>query len=367
MPKKRLRKIFISATGQNDGKTVASLGLIYAFGEKFRQVGFIKPVGQRYVIEKNEKVDEDSVLIKRLCNIEGKIKDMSPIAVERGFTKKYILKGGKKRLVQKIKTAFKHVAEGKDLVVIEGTGHAGVGSVFDLSNAAVARMLGSKVIIVSSGGIGKPIDEIMLNAALFKKEGVKVAGVIINKVRPEKYDKINRLVRLGLKRKGLKVLGVVPYRNLLSAPTMEQVLEELDFELLSGRKNLAVSVKRILVGAMGPRAALKYFSDKSLIITPGDREDMISAVVGFQKERAKEGLRVAGIVLSGGLRPKAKVIDLVKRTGIPLLLAKGDTYSVASKIHDLTVKIRPQDLEKARIIRDLIEKYVDIEMLLRRL
>ncbi len=364
MPKKKVRRIFISATGQNDGKTVVSLGLICVFKERFKKVGFIKPVGQRYLIERGEKVDEDSVLIERACGIECAIKDMSPVAIERGFTKQYILKGGKKELLRRIKHSFRAVSRGNELVIIEGTGHAGVGSVFDLSNAAVAKMLNSKVVIVSSGGIGRPIDEIMLNSALFEKAGVKVAGVIINKVRPEKYEQINRIVRKGLKKKGLRVLGVIPYREMLSEPTIGQVLEELHFKSLSNTGNLETIVDKILVGAMSPHDALRYFSDRSLIITPGDREDMILAVVGFQMDKAKDGVRIAGLILSGGIQPHKSVVDLVKRAGIPLLLAEGDTYSVAAKVHDLTVKIRPEDARKVRIIKNMIEKHVDIEMLL---
>lgn len=364
---KKVRRIFISATGQNDGKTVLSLGLIFAFKERFARVGFIKPVGQRYVIERGEKVDEDSVLIEQACDIECAIKDMSPIAIERGFTKKYILGGRKKELAARIKSSFKAVAKDKDLVVIEGTGHAGVGSVFDLSNADVARMLGAKVVIVSSGGIGRPIDEIMLNKALFEKEGLNISGVIINKVRPEKYTEINRIVRKGLNRKGLKVLGVIPYKELLSEPTIGQVRAELNLQLLSSDGSLGTSVGKILVGAMSPHDALRYFSDKSLIITPGDREDMILAVVGFQMDRIACGIKIAGIILSGGIKPHKTVIDLVKRANIPLLLAKGDTYSVASRVHDLTVKIRPEDSQKTKIIKDLIEEYVDIDTLSKQL
>lgn len=364
---KKIRRIFISATGQNDGKTVVSLGLINAFKERFKKVGFIKPVGQRYLIEQGEKIDEDSVLIERVCEIECALKDMSPIAIERGFTQKYILKNIHKELVQRIKLSFRAVSRDQDLVIIEGTGHAGVGSVFDLSNATVAKRLRSKVIIVSSGGIGRPIDQIMLNKALFEKEGVKIAGVIINKVKPEKYEQINRIVRMGLKRKGLKVLGVIPYQELLSEPTVRQICEELNFEVLSSEGSMGTRVSNILVGAMSPHDALRYFANRSLIITPGDREDMILAVIGFQMAKTEEKVRIAGIVLSGGLRPHQTVIDLAKKAEIPILTAKGDTYSVASKIHDLTVKVRPEDLEKTRMINSLIEQYVNIEMLAKQL
>lgn len=364
MPTKKVHRIFISATGQNNGKTVVSLGLIYALREYYAKIGFIKPVGQRYVVAEGEKVDEDSILIEKSCHIGCAMKDMSPVAVERGFTKDYILKSRKESLVRQIKDSFRTIAKDKDLVIIEGTGHAGVGSVFDLSNATVARMLHSKVIIVSSGGIGKPIDEIALNQALFEKEKVQIAGVIVNKVRAEKYDKVNRMVRLGLEKKGLRVLGVIPYQGILSEPSVRQVYEELDFQLLSGRDSaLERKIGNILVGAMAPHNALNYFTNKSLIITPGDREDMILSVIGFQMDNAGEGIEISGIVLTGGIKPHETVMQLAERVNIPLLLAPGDTYSVASSVHDLTIKIEPGDQEKERIIKDLIVKYVDIKAL----
>jgi BioD-like phosphotransacetylase family protein len=365
--KKALRKVFISATGQNDGKTTVSIGLIHAFRERFDRVGFIKPVGQRYLIERGKRIDEDSVLIEKICGIECSLQDMSPIAIEKGFTKKCILEGRSGELINKIKKSFERVCKGKDAVVIEGTGHAGVGSVFELSNATVAKMLSSKVVIVASGGIGRPIDEIMLSKALFDKEKVEVAGVIINKVRPEKYDKVNRIVRMGLKKRGLRVLGVIPYKGLLSEPTVAQVLEELKFELLTPGKRLNTYIDKILIGAMAPHDALRYFSDRSLVITPGDREDLLLAVVGFQMDRAPQGLRMAGIILSGGIRPHKTIVDLIKRAGIPLLLADGDTYSVASRVHDLTVKMKPEDSEKTRLAREMIKEYVDIDALIEQL
>ncbi|TAN61886.1 hypothetical protein EPN16_02620, partial [bacterium] len=182
------KKVYIAATQQNDGKTTVSMGLIFNFKERFKGIGFIKPIGQRYLEEDGQKVDEDSILIDDVFGIRCGIKDMSPIAVERGFTEKYILKPDKESIDSQIQQAFGRVSRGRDLVVIEGTGHAGVGSVFDHSNAAVAKSLGAKVILVSSGGVGRPIDEIMLNKALFDKEGVELIGVIINKVKQDKFD-----------------------------------------------------------------------------------------------------------------------------------------------------------------------------------
>ena len=363
-----MRRVFIAATKQNDGKTTIALGLIFNFQNVFKQIGFIKPVGQRYLEEDGFKVDEDSVLIEetlKICGIKCKLKDMSPVAVEKGFTENYISKPIRKAITKQIRESFKRVAQNKDLVVIEGTGHAGVGSVFDHSNAVVAKLLGSKVIMLSLGGIGRPIDEIVLNKALFEKEGVKVLGVIVNKVMPDKFGKINRLIRKGLKRKGIEVLGVIPYNSSLSYPTIRQILEETDYKMLFACSDAALDnhVAKIVIGAMQPKDAEKYIVDHSLVITPGDREDIIRLALDLYGR----GCKIAGIVLTGDLIPTQDFINQMQQACIPVLLAKQDTYTVASVVHDLTVKIRPTDKEKIETVKKLIHDYVDLSMIMKRM
>ena len=360
-----MKRVFIAATKQNDGKTTVSLGLIKNLQERFKKIGFIKPIGQRYLEEEGMKIDEDSILIEKICGIKCGLKDMSPIAVERGFTERYIARPEKDPISNQIKTSFNRVAKGNSAVIIEGTGHAGVGSVFDHSNAYVAKLLGSKVIIISSGGIGRPIDEILLNKALFEKEGVKVLGVIINKVLPEKFDKINRLVRRGLERKKVNVLGVIPYDPMLARPTIEQILEETDYELLCGKDYLERSVSEVIVGAMESHDAIKYIVNDSLIITPGDREDMIMTALSCFRSTDEKRLKVAGIVLTCGITPDAQIMNLLSKAQIPVLLAKADTYYVATSIHDLTVKIRPSDTDKVNAVIKLIKDNVDLDKILR--
>src|SRR5438034_11097819 len=182
--------------------------------------------------------------------------DMSPIAVEPDFTRKYLQSSNNDALIRKIQKAFDRVAWEKDFVLCEGSGHAGVGSVFDLSNAQVAKILHAKVIIVTQGGIGKPIDEVSLNQALFEKEGVEIIGVILNKVLLGKVDYVTEFARRGLKRKGLELLGVVPHQRILSQPTMDLIREELGAELLNSSDQLQNMVNDVVVGAMAAQAAM---------------------------------------------------------------------------------------------------------------
>lgn len=359
-----MRRIYVGATRQNDGKTISCIGLLAGFKKRVGKVGYIKPVGQRYQEIDGHKIDEDAVLMKEVYDIEGNIADMSPIAIPRGFTEDYIVRPRKDELHARINKAFAGISEGKDVMLIEGTGHAGVGSVFDFSNGDVANMLGTKVIIVSSGGIGKPIDEVMLNKSMFDQVGVEILGVIVNKVQPDKYDKVNHIVRKGFERKGLEVLGVIPYYPSLSNPNVEQLMEEMNGELLSGHRGLKNEVARTVIGAMPPHEALNYFTGDTLLITPGTREDLVlaamsSCVVGAGKKNC-----VSGIVLTGGTEPHPNVMELIKRTYIPVIMVQDDTFSIAAKIDHLIVKIRPSDTEKIQSAEALIEEHVDIDRIL---
>jgi hypothetical protein len=358
-------RVFIAATRQNDGKTTTSLGMIAALQAFHPRIGYIKPVGQRFVEIEEQKIDEDTVLMDSVFRLNCPLVDMSPIAVEPDFTRKYLQSSNNEALVKKIQKAFDRVAWEKEFVLCEGSGHAGVGSVFDLSNAQVAKILGAKVIIVTQGGIGKPIDEVSLNQALFEKEGVEIIGVIINKVIEEKLEFITEFARRGLKRKGLELLGVLPHRQVLSSPTIDLIREELKATMLNVSGDLQNLVEDVAVGAMGAHNALNLFKPGVLLITPGDREDIILAA--RTSLDGQKGAMMAGIVLTGNFKPSASVMKVIRSMPIPVLLAEKDSYHVASHVHDLTVKTRPGDAQKITLIRDLIAKHVDVERILNKL
>jgi len=358
-------RVFIAATRQNDGKTTISLGLLNRLREFYPRVGYIKPVGQRYVEIAEGKIDEDTVLMNEVYRLDCPLQDMSPIAIEPDFTRRYLESSNYDALVRKIEKAFDRVAWEKEFVLCEGSGHAGVGSVFDLSNARVARILGAKVVIVTRGGIGKPIDEVELNHALFEKEGVEVIGVIINKVTPEKIDYVADFARRGLKRKGLDLLGVLPHHQVLSNPTILALRDELKAEVLAGATELHRSVEDIVIGAMGAQNATRFFQRGMLIITPGDREDIVLAAATSSHAQCER--QIAGLVLTGGVKPTASVMRVLAEAPFPVLLAKDDSYAVASTVHDMTVKTHAEDQEKIQLIRDLIARHVDVKKLLKAL
>jgi BioD-like phosphotransacetylase family protein len=357
-------RVFIAATRQNEGKTTTSLGLLAALQQFYPRIGYIKPVGQRFVQIEEQKIDEDTVLMDQVYRLNCPLLDMSPIAVEPDFTRKYLQSSNNEALVKKIIKAFDRVAWEKDFVLCEGSGHAGVGSVFDLSNAQVAQILDAKVIIVTQGGIGKPIDEVYLNQAVFEREGVEVIGVILNKVTPDKIDYITEFARRGLKRKGLDLLGVLPHHHILSRPTVAAIQEELKARSLNKSGLMDNMVANVVVGAMSAANAVSHFKRGTLVITPGDREDIVLAAAAAASEPSRQ---LAGMVLTEKIKPVNGVLRVIEQAPFPVLLAEEDNYEVASQVHNLIGKTHAADTEKISVIRDLIATHVDVNKILRAL
>jgi BioD-like phosphotransacetylase family protein len=289
---------------------------------------------------------------------------MSPIAVHSTFTREFLDDPCKNHaaIVDQMCRAFDRAAFEKEYIIIEGTGHAGVGSVFNLSNADVAKRLKAKVIIVARGGIGRPIDEIAMNKALFAQAGVEVIGAIINKVQPDKMEMIEKYSQIALERMGIPLLGCIPVEKKLTVPKLNQVVEEVNGRWLNGREHGASErVDKVIIGAMAAKGLVDLLERGSLIITPGDREDILLGAI------AAEGIAgekvVSGIILTRNVLPHPKLMEMIAKTTIPVIICHNDSYEVASKINKMTVKTQPSDTDKIPIIKSLITKNIDLDVI----
>jgi len=360
-------RVFIAATQQNDGKTTTALGLFAVLKKRLGRIGFIKPVGQRFEQVGNQRIDEDSLLMDRTFGVQTPIEDMSPIAVEPDFTRRYIDNANNDFLVRRLQNSFDRACWEKEFCLIEGTGHAGVGSVFDLSNARVARLLQSKVILITRGGIGRPIDEVALNQALFEKEGVEIVGVILNKILPDKYEHVRDFARRGLERLGIELLGAIPAEPLLSSPTLNQIRRQVKGEFIHAGQESLLRVGKVIIGAMSARNVVSHITPQTLVITPGDREDIILTVLPGAVTENEPTPPITGLLLSGDLRPHPRVMEMIARSRVPVITTPFDSYTAASSIHSMTVKTMPGDHEKISRIQTVVEQYVDVDRLLEKL
>jgi BioD-like phosphotransacetylase family protein len=356
------KRIFIAATRMNAGKTTSSLALFAALRARTSKVGFIKPVGQRYVEVSGKQIDEDSVLLDAIFDVKVPMEAMSPISIHPNFTRQFLddPKNKLKNHIDRMCRAFDRAAYEKDYVIIEGTGHAGVGSVFDLSNAQVARRLNAKVIIVANGGIGRPIDEIAINKALFENAGVEVIGVIINKVIPQKLDFIKKYCGLALERMDIPLLGCIPIEEKLTVPCLKQVANELDADWINvGDSEENIRYEDVIIGAMTTENFHALLKPGVLIITTGDREDLILDAIKAEQKTDKH--LISGFVLTGDIKPSKALLKKIALTNIPVMLCRHESYYVASKINNMTVKTLPTDADKIPIIKNLITQNVDLD------
>jgi BioD-like phosphotransacetylase family protein len=359
------RRIFVAATRMNDGKTTACLGLFAALQNLYPRVGFIKPVGQRFVEVEGHKVDEDSYLLDMIYKVQVPIESMSPITIDPTFTRRFLANPAETYalLVDKISRAFDRVSWEKDFTLIEGTGHAGVGSIFDLSNARVASILDAKVVLVCPGGIGRPIDEIALNKALFDREGMEIIGAILNKVEVDKIALVEQYAGQGLARLGVPLLGVLPVQKMLSAPNLSQVAVEIGGRWLNGNVSGAHErILRVVVGAMTAKGIIDHLQPGNLLITPGDRDDVILAAISATSISGTKA--IAGIILTNDILPHPKLLELLAQTDLPVIAAEEDAYTITSKIHNMTVKTQPHDIDKIPVIKRLVMEHLDLQKLL---
>lgn len=386
-----MRQVYLAATGMNRGKTTFALGLLAAMLDRGLDTGFMKPVGQRYALVDDIPADEDAILVRSVFGIDDPLGVMSPVHIPRGFTSSFIRGEVVEDLGRRIDDAHEVVGGRHETLLIEGTGHAGVGSVIGLSNADVASRLGAAAVIVSEAGVGRAIDEIVLNRALFAQRGVPVVGAVVNKVDVVAHPKVPDVLRRGLALHDIDLLGVLPYRPILSNPTLTMLIEQMPGEILHEGDDMDRAIEHVAIGAMQPRHVLERIGPGSLLIVPGDRGDVINATIAANRTQvrldAEPGLldrlrrrsrfgrspddpaatSLAGMVFSGGYRPREREMAAIRDSGLFAYLVEEGTYEAASEVHDLLVKTHPADLAKIDEIKRLVAEHFDVEALLTRL
>jgi len=356
--------IYIAGTGQHSGKTLVSLGLVAALRERGLKVRYMKPVGQRAVQVGDIQVDEDVVLIKSVYDMPCEPQDANPITIPSGFTTDFVRETrSREPLIEKILAGFARVSEGADLVVVEGTGHAGVGSVIGLGNAQVASILGAGVVIVTGGGLGRPIDEYTLNRAQFDDEGCRVIGMVANKFLPEKVDELGPLLGDWLSQHSARLLGIIPYEPMLAEITMQQIADEMGAEVIHGAGNLNRRITECIIGAEPAHRLLYSLHPGVLAIIPGDRDDLVLAAVSCE-ELTPEMAGAIGICLTSGILPHQSVMRIIARSKAPVIAIDAGTYQVASEISDLVAKVLPSDAEKIETGKRLVSENLDLDALL---
>lgn len=358
------KAIFIAATGQHAGKTTLCLGLIAALKKYFPRLGFLKPIGQQHeLVQGGLRVDKDVVLFKEYFSLSSNYEDMSPVIFPSGFTRDFL--DGKVKLEplkKKILTAFETISSENDFTIVEGTGHVGVGSIINLNNAQVASSLGLDIVLIATGGIGSAFDELALNKELCDRMGIRLRGVILNRVYPEKREMVIRYISKALKRWAVPLIGCLPFDMLLNTPSMKDFESLFNTSLLAGEEFHYVHFETIRLVASSAETFKEFALPNQLIVTPAAREDIILALIDHHPESLE--CPSYGLILTGFKSPAPSIIEKLKKAQIPTLYASKTSFDVMRLITSFTAKIRKGDISKVEHAIQLVENHVNLSLLM---
>jgi hypothetical protein len=357
------KKLFIAATGQNCGKTTMSISLMHLARQKYARVGFIKPIGPKIEMFGDLMVDMDAALMAKAYGLEEDIHLMSPIALHKDFTKEFLAgRIDPQELENRLVAAVRELEKKYDYLIIEGAGHAGVGSIIGLNNAKVARLLDAPVIIVTGSGIGSVVDSLRLNMALFEKEGADVRLAVINKVRYDKRQNILGLVSLAFAKENLKIIGGFNFSPILANPTLGHISRLLGLPLRANSKERSRIIHNIQLGAASSQRVVDSLLEDTLLVVTGSRDELlvtISSLYHIPEYREK----IAGLIITGR-NPVSDISQkIVEDSGIPYIRVIVTTADIYTALNDDVAKITVEDVEKLNWIKEHAENEIDFEVI----
>ncbi len=361
--------LFIAATGQDVGKTTTCLGIMQGLQECFSSVGFIKPVGQKTIpAGQGVFVDKDVSLFKKHFQLTSSLEEMSPVIFPRGFTKKY-LDGevDNASLKQRILSSYQKMCAAHPFVLVEGTGHCGVGALCDLHNAQVASLLGLEVVLVTDGGLGKAFDQLTLNKSLLDQLGVPLRGVVLNRVKESKRDMLQHYFSKALAKWNVPLLGLIPESPLLTYPTVQDYLDLFKTSLISGHEHRLWHFEHFRLVATSLKVYEEVFVPNQLVITPATREDIILAKIRQHEATvasSDKGVFGGGVLMTGHISPSSAILDALKKSSLPSLYAKISAYDALQKISHFTAKIHEADTFKICKAIKHTRTYLDMNRML---
>jgi len=358
------KAIYIATTEPNSGKSIVSLGLMQLLLGKTAKVGYFRPIIDDF---ENGKIDNHIQTI--LSHFDVDLKPIDAYAYTRNQVVQLKNQDKDDEIISHIIHKFKAIEDRFDFVLVEGTDFSGEGAIIEWDiNALIAKNLGIPAVLITSG-IGKTLDELVGNLYMafdsFKEKGVEVLLTVANKVQPENLESVVAGLQNKLPKKVL--IGAIPINPVLGNPTVKEIADQLEGKVLFGEDFLNNQANGFSVGAMQLRNYLTHLKKDGLVITPGDRADIILGAL--QANISTNYPNLSGIVLTGGLIPEDSIIQLIEGLSdvIPIISVKEGTFAVTNKIGAIKPKIYADNTEKIVTSIQAFEKYVPVNELAERL
>ncbi len=348
--------IYIASSEPFSGKSVIALGLMNMLAGKTKKIAYFKPI----VNDLPEKVHDIHIeTIVSQFGLTTAYEDM--FAFTRDEVLRYRSEDNMSFVIDTIITKYKKLEQTHDFVLVEGTDFIAEGFSFEFeANISIAKNLGIPVILIIKGDNNTPeeiTNNLLSTYKSFTDKDVQVLVTIANKVHPTEVAELQAIFN---KRLPKSMSGtIIPLNKDLANPTMKEIIEVVKGKLLFGGNLLSSQVDHSIVGAMQLRNLLLRLQENTLIITPGDRGDII--ISALQANISKSYPKVAGMILTGGLEPDEPITRLVEglENVVPIVQVQSGTFETVNLVSSTQSQIYADNKLKIELAISTFDKYVD--------
>lgn len=351
------KTIFIASAEPGSGKSVITLGLVNMLLCKTQKVGFFKPVVNTVAGQK-----KDTHIQTVLEYFKLPVPYEEAFAFTRQEAMQYIENESRGEMIDTIINKFKRIEEQYDFTVLEGSDFTTEGVAFEFElNVLIAKNLGCPALLVISGE--NKTNAQIVNESLnllhnFKDDEVQVLGIIVNKIQKTQADMVRE--QLSRQLPADTILSIIPLDPGLQNPTVKDICEGLNGKLLFGGEYLHNRVDNFVTGAMHLPNFLSHIVENVLIVTPGDRGDII--IGSLQANLSSSYPKISGIVLSAGIQPEEPIRRLVEGLNnvVPIISVEAGTFQASTQAGAIKARITPDNPKKIQLAIDTFAKFVDV-------
>ena len=348
-----MKVLYITSTATFSGKTALCIGL----GNKFRRdgftIGYMKPVSTTARKVAGRIVDEDAQFIRQTFNLAEPLEAIAPIVLMPKVVEGILTGEEEADFVARLREAHAKVAQGKDVVILEGGAHCMEGSLINLSAPLVAGLLGARELVVIKYTSNLVVDDALGAKTLF---GDSMLGTVINAVPRQRMRFVQEMVKPYLEERGVKVFAVLPQERLLMSISVGQLADCLGAGIVCAPEASEELVEYLMVGAMNVDSALTYFRRKpnKAVITGGDRSDIQLAALETSTKC---------LILTGNLYPSPLILGRAEEVGVPVILTKQDTLTTVEIIEQFFGKTRLHQEKKVQRFQEMLNERFDFDAL----
>ncbi len=357
-----MHTLFLAPTGFGGGLNSISLGLIRALESAGLKVGFFKPIAQPFPVDQGR--ERSCILVERTLNLTSP----EPLPLEQ--VERQLADGEIDLLLEDVVSRFQQVAVGKDVVIVEGMVPTRESNYTQRINTQLAKSLDAEVILIAAQGsdsLKRLAERIEIQAQLYGgAKDPKVLGVILNKVKTEEglpafVDSLKQHLPL-LGSADFQLLGAIPFSEELNALRTRDIAELLGAQVLNAGEADQRRVNKIVLCARAVPNTVQLLRSGVLVVTPGDRDDIILAA----SLASLNGEKLAGLLLCSDFAPDPRILELCKAAldgGLPVMTVETNSYDTANNLFGLNKETPADDIERATRVTDFIAKHLHPEFL----